>query len=242
MAYLALPRGTGSGRQGALSCITAGGGQKWFSRSGCGYSRWLVPKRRAHGEGSLFRRNKGTPRESWVARIYLEDGTRPEVYAQTQTEARQKLAELKRGAELGLALRSQRQTVGQILVDWLENVPKPKLRPRSFRTIVGQYLVPQLGHVQLAKLTPQHLQAFQNNLLARPLARGTGTVSSGTVINAPRVLGRAMEQAAHWGLIARNPVRLVDGPHVTRNEIQPLDPAQARQLPAAIRGDRLEVL
>ena len=70
-----------------------------------------MTKRRAHGEGGLFRRNKGTPRESWVARIYLEDGARKEVYAQTQAEARRKLADLKRGAELGLALRSQRQTV-----------------------------------------------------------------------------------------------------------------------------------
>ena len=109
-----------------------------------------MTRRRANGEGGLFRRNKGTPRESWVARITLEDGTRKEVYAKTQAEAKGKLAELKRGAELGLALRSQRQTVGQFLVDWLENVAKPKLRPRSFRsyrTIVGQYLVPRLGHV-----------------------------------------------------------------------------------------------
>src|SRR5437879_3228923 len=124
-----------------------------------------MTKRRAHGEGGLFRRNRGTPRESWVARIYLEDGARKEVYAQTQAEAKRKLADLKRGAELGLALRSQRQTVGQFLVDWLENVAKPKLRPRSFRSyrrIVGQYLVPRLGHVQLAKITPQHVQSFQN--------------------------------------------------------------------------------
>jgi integrase len=151
-----------------------------------------MTRRRANGEGGLFRRNRGTPRESWVARITLEDGTRKEVYSKTQAEAKRKLAELKRGAELGLALRSQRQTVGQFLVDWFGNVAKPKLRPRSFRsyrTIVGQYLVPRLGHVQLAKITPQHVQSFQNELLARPLARGGGTVSSGTVINARRVLG-----------------------------------------------------
>ena len=47
-----------------------------------------MPKRRAHGEGGLFRRNKGTDRESWVARIYLEDGSRKELYAQTQAEER----------------------------------------------------------------------------------------------------------------------------------------------------------
>lgn len=107
-----------------------------------------MPKRRAHGEGALFRRNKGTPRESWVARLYLEDGSRKEVYAQTQADARQKLEELKRAAELGLAMRSPRQTVGQFLQDWLENAAKPKLRPRTFkgyRTIVNHYLGPHLG-------------------------------------------------------------------------------------------------
>jgi hypothetical protein len=46
-----------------------------------------MTKRRAHGKGGLFRRNRGRPRESWVARISLEDGARKEVYAQTQAEA-----------------------------------------------------------------------------------------------------------------------------------------------------------
>lgn len=40
----------------------------------------------------------------------------------------------------------------------------------------------------------------------------------------------------------RGPVRLVDGPHLTRREIQPLDTEQARRLLAAVRGDRLEAL
>src|ERR1700747_2844558 len=106
-----------------------------------------MPKRRAHGEGGLFRRNKGTPRESWVARLYLEDGTRKEGYAQTQGQARRKLQELKRAAELGMAMGSPRQTAGQFLLDWLENAARPKLRPRTlkgYRTIVTQYLVPRL--------------------------------------------------------------------------------------------------
>jgi hypothetical protein len=79
----------------------------------------------------VFRRNKGTPRETWVARLTLEDGTRKEVYAETQAEAKRKLEELKRTAELGLTMRSQRQTVGQFLMDWLENAAKPKVRPRT---------------------------------------------------------------------------------------------------------------
>jgi len=51
-----------------------------------------------------------------------------------------------------------------------------------------------------------------------------------------------LEQATHWCLIARNPVRLVAGPHLVRREIEPLDPEQARRLLPAVRGDRLEAL
>jgi hypothetical protein len=67
------------------------------------------------------------------------------------------------------------------------------------------------------------VQKLQNDLLQTPaLHRGTN-LSSGTVLNVRRILGRAMQQATQWGLIARNPVRLVDGPQVTRKEVQPLD-------------------
>lgn len=201
-------------------------------------------KRRAHGEGGLFVRRKGG-REVWAGRLLLEDGTRREVQARTQAEALKKLNQLKKVVEQGLKPATDRQTVGAFLQDWLEHTARPSVRPSTFRgyqTAVTQYLVPRLGRTALAKLSPQDVQRFQNELLRAPRARGEGTISSGTVINARRVLGRALEQATRWRLIARNPVRDVDGPHVTRQEITPLDPDQARLLLATVRGDRLEAL
>jgi len=202
-------------------------------------------KRRAHGEGALFVRNKGTARERWVGRLALADGTRQDVYGKTQAEAKKKLDQLKTQRADGLAPTSDKLRVGQFLTDWLQNTVRTSVRPGTFRgysTIVNSYLVPKLGGVALVKLTPQDIQRFQNDLLRTPRKDGRGTVSSGTVANARRVLGRALQQATAWRMIARNPVRLVDGPHVTRKEITPLDPDQARELLAYIKGDRLEAL
>ena len=133
----------------------------------------------------------------------------------------------------------EHQTVGTFLEDWLTNTASTSVRPSTFRgyqTIVRQYVVPRLGKVQLAKLSPQDVQRFQNELLRSRRSDGRGLIASGTVANARRVLGRALEQATRWRLIPQNPVRLVDGPHVSRNEATFLTPEQARQLLAVSWG------
>lgn len=53
---------------------------------------------------------------------------------------------------------------------------------------------------------------------------------------------RALSQAVAWGLIARNPVPLTTPPKVPQHAVQPLTVAEARQLLAAVRGERLEAL
>lgn len=88
----------------------------------------------------------------------------------------------------------------------------------------------------LAKLSPQEVQALQNDLLA------TGKAPR-TVINVRNTLSGALDQALRWGLIARNPVTLVDPPRVPDDgEWLPMDEEQAAMLLDAIHGDRLEAL
>ena len=79
-----------------------------------------MAKRRAHGDGGLFVRGRGTDHERWVGRITLADGTRRDVYGRTQVEARRKLEELKRAASMGMRLTSVRQTTGEFLIDCRE--------------------------------------------------------------------------------------------------------------------------
>src|SRR5438132_11619025 len=80
-------------------------------------------KRRAHGAGGLFVRDRGTDHERWVGRITLADGSRRDVYGRSQAEARRKLEKLKRNASLGLPIITERQTTGQFLLHWLEETP-----------------------------------------------------------------------------------------------------------------------
>lgn len=93
---------------------------------------------------------------------------------------------------------------------------------------------------------PQHIQTLQNDLLKTPRLPknrvGAGHLSPATVLDTRRVLSRALGQAVKWGMIARNPVQLVDPPGVQRPEMQPLDQEQARTLLEALRGNRLEAL
>src|SRR3712207_2796632 len=130
------------------------------------------------------------------------------------------------------------QTVGQFLTRWLADVVQPHHRPKTYRTyeqLVRCHLVPALGHYQLSKLTPQHVQA-----LLRMKAE-TG-LAPATVQRIRDVLRHALNQAVRWGLVPRNVATLVDAPTVAVPERQPLTPNQARMLPDAARGDRLEAL
>lgn len=205
-----------------------------------------MPKRRAHGDGGLFVRGKGTDRERWVGRLTLADGSRRDVYGNTQAEARKKLEEMKRTIALGLKPTSDRLSVAQFLTDWLENTARSSVRPSTFGSyemLCRVHIMPRLGSIPLARLSPQDVQRFQNDMLLAPHHRAKGrAIASGTVLNARRVLGRALQQAAEWEMIPRNPVRQVHGPHVTRKEGRPLDAAQARGFMSLVAGDRLEAL
>lgn len=63
-----------------------------------------------------------------------------------------------------------------------------------------------------------------------------------TVGHVHRVLHRALRDALHWGLVARNVCDAVSPPKVQREEMQVLTPEQARSLLGASVGDPLEAL
>jgi integrase len=170
--------------------------------------------------------------------ISLAGGKRQVVYGRTRKEAADKLADAMKDAREGRPKPNLRQTTDRYLTSWLEDSAKPTLRPRTYigyEIIVRQHIVPEIGKIPLAKLNGQHVQSLQNKLLSRGL-------NPHTVLNVRRVLGRALQQATRWGLIARNPVRLVDAPRATDTERLPLTPEQASDLLATVQTDRLSAL
>jgi integrase len=191
--------------------------------------------RRAHGEGSIFRRSDGR----WGACLYLEDGERKWVYGKTRQETQRKLAALRRTVEDGLPIAPERGTVSDYLSGWLETV-KPSLRESgwdSHQYFVERHIIPRIGRVRLAKLSPQQVQVLYADCL-------TDGLSSTSVNHLHGTLHKALENAQRIGLVARNVTEMVDPPRVEHREMRPLNRDEAQQLlaVAAERNDRLRAL
>ena len=138
--------------------------------------------------------------------------------AQTQAEALRLLRELQRQAEQGLVSAGRPPTVAQFMTQWLAR-QRHALRPRTwegYESIARTRLTPQLGRLRLDQLSPAHLAAAYDRL------RGLG-LSAKSVLNSHRLLHRALGDAVHWGMLARNPCELVDPPQAARPAVRALD-------------------
>lgn len=192
-------------------------------------------KSRGHGEGSVFYRRD---RKKWVAQITLEDGGIKQSYHDKREEAADALQDLLYEQKQGILATGPKQTLGQYLEPWLENVQKPAIRINHYintRTIINLHILPVLGRVQLRKLTAQQVQS----LYAQKLGEGK---SAKTIHNIHGVLHKALAQAVRWRLVARNICDDVELPRLTRYEYQTLTEEQAQRLLDGAKGHRFEVL
>ena len=118
-----------------------------------------------------------------------------------------KLREMLHRTDQGLPVVPEQETVGTFLHRWLE-FKKAELRPRSYESyeqLVRAHLLPGLERVRLAKPTPFDVSAW----FRRHHAEGAG---ARTIQYARAVLRAALNQAARWGLVARNAAALSDAP------------------------------
>ena len=101
-----------------------------------------------------------------------------------------------------------------------------KVRPSTlarYRQLVTHQLAPKVGHHRLDRLQPEHVERMYAELLAAGL-------SPASVLQAHRVLSRALKVAMQRGRVARNVCGLVDAPSVTHSEVKPLTPDEARRV------------
>lgn len=189
--------------------------------------------KRGNNEGSVTRRPDGL----WEARITLGGGKRKSFYAKTRQEAARKLAAALRDQEAGLPVVGSAQTVEQYLLSWLAAV-KPTIRDQTWRVYelrVRVHVIPTLGSTRITKLTAQQIQL----LYAQKLEEGLSTT---TVHHLHAVLHRAFDAALRLGVIQRSVLDMVEVPRMRHHEMKTLSGAQAQQLLATARGDRLEAL
>ena len=167
--------------------------------------------RKPPGEGTVCQRKDGR----WQASLQVH-GVRKTVYAKTEREARQKLAELRKQAALQGALPDPgKRTVGDLLDAWLE-VNAPNWRPRTLedrQTLCNVHIRPALGKVRLERLSPQRIQALYSALLRDGKGR--------TAQKAHCVLHAALGLAVRWGWLPQNPCDRVQPPrhHTRRRDV-----------------------
>jgi integrase len=130
------------------------------------------------------------------------DGRRYSVYGRTETEVRQKLAELERKLATDQPPPVGRMTVQELCERWLRTERK-RWKPKTYydyRWNLERYVYPVLGRVQLAKLSADRLQRFFDSLPGR---------SASLVF---RIMHRCFVVAVRWGFVSQNPCDRVVAP------------------------------
>ncbi|MFN2569634.1 MAG: tyrosine recombinase XerC [Candidatus Dormibacteria bacterium] len=194
-------------------------------------------RRRSNGDGSLIRRSDGR----WQGSYCISEGAgfkRRFVYGKTRDLCSRKLREALTARETGRPQpRSNRETVGRYLQNWMEGT-KPTMRPRSWERNeehVRLHLVPRLGAIPLAKLEAADIRRAYAGLLSTGL-------SASTVHRAHATLRTALQQAFKDGMLTGNVADRVEPPGPRPKEMVTLSPTQAQHLLEAAKGDRREAL
>jgi hypothetical protein len=137
----------------------------------------------------------------------------------------QKAAEDALGEALGRISAGQfsdpgRLTLGDFLDQWIDAAVSG-LRPStaaSYRMLLVKRVGPRIGSIRLASLTPGHLTGLYATLLTEG-GKGGGPLSARSVRCTHTVLGKALDDAVDWGLLARNPARSAKPPRVVKPEM-----------------------
>lgn len=220
--------------------------------------------RAAAGAGSIRQRPDGT----WEARYITghDPGTgkpiRKSVYAKTQKECRQKLAQAIAAVDTGTYKDACKLTVGAWLDTWAETY-LGGVKPRTaeiYKSDIRLYIKPALGALKLETLNTHTIQQFYNKLLKegkKVIARDEdgktikkdgkpvyeyAPLSGKTVKNIHGAFHSALKQATLNGLIRFNPADACILPRTEKKEIKPLDEVESAAFIRAIQGHRFEEL
>lgn len=196
-----------------------------------------MAQRRGKGEGSLFFSEAAGRWIGFVDAGYDANGKRRrvKVSGRTRTEARSKLAAVRKSIETGAAPIDQRMTVGECLDYWLTHLP-PSVK--SINTIdnlkwaVEHHLKPALGKRRLRDLSPDDV----DDMLRERAAAG---MSRSSLVRIHNALSRALRNAERRGKVARNVATLVDVPPGPVKKSRSLTIEQATLVLKAAEDDRL---
>lgn len=193
-------------------------------------------KRRSRGGPQPSRRSDGLYRlDVQIGRGSRGHRVRRSLYGITPDEVLEKRDELLRREKLGLGPVDDRLTVATYLSAWSDGLVG--IRPRtveSYRHTVDRHLIPTLGTISLLEL-----RAADIRRAVRTISQRTGIRTAAYAVT---VLRLAIGVAVRDRLLERNEAAAVRRPTADLPEREVLDAAGARQLLAAVAGDRLEAM
>jgi integrase len=195
--------------------------------------------RRANGEGSIYEDSDG----SWRVSVSLGTGPdgkrlRKRFRAPTKKAALAELKRVQKAQDDEQPIAESRETVGEYLQRWLDNVVADRVEAKTLRTyryIVATHLVPALGHIVLRKLKVDDVTALLKAARAKPL-------SPRTCSHIRVVLRTALNDAIKRQLVTRNVAALADPPQLAAKDVEPVSVDEAKAFLQAIADDRLQAL
>ncbi|EFH90683.1 tyrosine-type recombinase/integrase [Ktedonobacter racemifer] len=192
-----------------------------------------MPKRRGHGEGSVYPRKDGR----FAGYIRLEGGKKKYFYGSTRKEVQDKVRAALNEKERGTLATGPNPLLKDYLPEWLETVCKPPYRAPStylhYRSAMKKHIIPEIGHLKIRNLTPRHIQ----ELYAKKIRDGA---KPPTIKLMHEVLSGSLNSALQWEMVSKNVASQVTVPKGVQREIVPLTEEQARVLLEIARGHRLE--
>lgn len=179
-------------------------------------------KRRAPGDGALFKRTDGM----WVGSVEIPtaDGTRRQkrIYSKDYRKAKAKLDAARQDIADGIIPITANTTLAKWLTHWLEDIKRPNVSQNTYQfyeETVRLHINPKIGGRRLDRVTAQEIRHVINE--------------ANTTRNAQRVhmvMGMALKQAVSDGVLRRNVCAAVTKPGHVKTERKALTAAQAIQV------------
>jgi len=200
--------------------------------------------------GHIVRRGQNSWRIKFDIDVDSNTGKRRTRYCTvrgTKKQAQIELTKLLASINAGTYVDPGNTTVAEFMERWLRDWGAVSVSPsklQRYAGIVRKQIIPQVGKIKIQKLQADKIAEMYATLLREGRYKKTedaptSGLSARTVGHVHRVLHRALDIAAKWGVVALNAADKVDAPKVEEEEVEII---QADALPGllnALRGKML---
>lgn len=191
-----------------------------------------MAKKRAHGEGSIYKRKSDN---RWTGK--LQTGYNPNgspkykaVYGNSQKEVKDKLEELKGNVKNNTFVEPNKITFGSWLDTWLNVSIKASIKETTwliYESLIRNHIKPVLGNIKILQLRPLNIQEFYNNKLENGRIDGQkGGLSAKTIRHMHQIITSSLEQAIKEKIISVNVAEGVKPPKLLKKEMKTLSVEQ----------------